>query len=155
MNKKTDEKRNSSMPRQTKKEPENKDDLYIKIWEVEQRHVTTRWTVSTFFFSISFAIFGISIQAEKSPLPLYVTTLVAVSIYWFAYALYLRFNDYTDYLRSRLVEMEEDGLTTLDLQSKAAPYLEQKKKCHAVKLIKCFGILYTVAGIAISVCFNS
>jgi hypothetical protein len=155
MNKKTDEKRNSSMPRQTKKESENKDDLYIKIWEVEQRHVTTRWTVSTFFFGISFAIFGISIQAEKSPLPLYVTTLVAIAIYWFSYALYLRFNDYTDYLRSRLQEMEEDGLTTLDLQSKAAPYLEQKKKYHAIKLIKFFGVLYTIAGIVISVCFNS
>lgn len=143
------------MPTKTKKEPENKDNLYIKIWEVEQRHVTTRWTVSTFFFSISFAIFGLAIQAEKSPLPLYVTTLVAVSIYWFAYALYLRFNDYTDYLRSRLMEMEEDGVTTLDLQSKAGPYLEQKNKKHAVKLIKWFGILYTFAGLVISVCFNS
>ncbi len=143
------------MQRKMKKETENKDDLYIKIWEVEQRHVTTRWTVSTFFFSISFAIFGLAIQAEKSPLPLYVTTSVAIAIYWFAYALYLRFNDYTDYLRSRLEEMEENGLTTLDLQSKAAPYLEQKKKYHAVKLIKFFGILYTIAGIVISVCFNS
>ncbi|HCR53863.1 MAG TPA: hypothetical protein DIW27_05560 [Cytophagales bacterium] len=155
MIRKTDEKRKLSMQRKMKKETENKDDLYIKIWEVEQRHVTTRWTVSTFFFSISFAIFGLAIQAEKSPLPLYVTTSVAIAIYWFAYALYLRFNDYTDYLRSRLEEMEENGLTTLDLQSKAAPYLEQKKKYHAVKLIKFFGILYTIAGIVISVCFNS
>jgi hypothetical protein len=143
------------MTRKTKKEIELKDDLYIKIWEVEQRHVTTRWTVSTFFFSISFAIFGLAIQAEKSPLPLYVTTLVAVAIYWFAYALYLRFNDYTDYLRSRLIEMEDNGQTTLDLQSKAAPYLEQKKKSHAIKLIRVFGILYTFAGIIISICFHA
>ncbi len=143
------------MQRKMKKETENKDDLYIKIWEVEQRHVTTRWTVSTFFFSISFAIFGLAIQADKSPLPLYVTTLVAIAIYWFSYALYLRFNDYTDYLRSRLEEMEENGLTTLDLQSKAGLYLDQKKKYHAVKLIKFFGVLYTIAAIVISVCFNS
>lgn len=143
------------MQRKMKKETENKDDLYIKIWEVEQRHVTTRWTVSTFFFSISFAIFGLAIQADKSPLPLYVTTLVAIAIYWFSYALYLRFNDYTDYLRSRLEEMEENGLTTLDLQSKAGLYLDQKKKYHAVKLIKFFGALYTIAAIVISICFNS
>lgn len=143
------------MQRKMKKETENKDDLYIKIWEVEQRHVTTRWAVSTFFFSISFAIFGLAIQADKSPLPLYVTTLVAIAIYWFSYALYLRFNDYTDYLRSRLEEMEENGLTTLDLQSKAGLYLDQKKKYHAVKLIKFFGVLYTIAAIVISVCFNS
>lgn len=155
MIRKTDEKRKSSMQRKMKKETENKDDLYIKIWEVEQRHVTTRWTVSTFFFSISFAIFGLAIQADKSPLPLYVTTLVAIAIYWFSYALYLRFNDYTDYLRSRLEEMEENGLTTLDLQSKAGLYLDQKKKYHAVKLIKFFGVLYTIAAIVISVCFNS
>ncbi len=133
----------------------NKDDLYIKIWEVEQRHVTTRWTVSTFFFSISFAIFGLSIQAEKSPLPLYVTTLMAIAIYWFAYALYLRFNDYTDYLRSRLEEMEKDGLTTLDLQSKVKPYLDRKKKFHAIKLIRLFGLMYTAAGILIGFYFNS
>jgi len=138
------------MPKNTKKEMENKDDLYIKIWEVEQRHVTTRWTVSPFFFSISFAIFGFSIQAEKSPLPLFVTLSVAVAIYWFAYALYLRFNTYTDYLRSRLEEMERDGLTTLDLQSKAGPYLKRKKRLHAVKLLLVFGVLYTVAGILIS-----
>lgn len=155
MIRKTDEKRKSSMQRKMKKETENKDDLYIKIWEVEQRHVTTRWAVSTFFFSISFAIFGLAIQADKSPLPLYVTTLVAIAIYWFSYALYLRFNDYTDYLRSRLEEMEENGLTTLDLQSKAGLYLDQKKKYHAVKLIKFFGVLYTIAAIVISVCFNS
>ena len=134
---------------------ENKDDLYFKIWEVEQRHVNTRWTVSTFFFSISFAIFGFSIQAEKSPLPLSITVSVAVAIYWFAYALYLRFNAYTDYLRSRLEEMEKDGVTTLDLQSKAGPYLKQKKKLHAIKLLLVFGLLYTIAGVLISYFYAS
>jgi hypothetical protein len=143
------------MPTKTKKEPENKDELYIKIWEAEQRHVTTRWTVSTFFFSISFAVFGLSIQAEKSTVPLYITTLVAIAIYWFAYALYLRFNEYTDYLRSRLEEMERDGLTTLDLQSKVKPYFERNKKLHAIKLLRLFGWLYTAAGILIGLYFNS
>lgn len=141
------------MPEETKKELENKDDLYIKVWEMEQRQATTRWTVSTFFFSISFAIFGLSIQAENSPLPLYVTTSVAIAIYWFAYALYLRFNAFTEYLRSRLEEMERNGLTTLDLQSKAGPYLKRKKRLQAVKLLLVFGVLYTIAGILISYFF--
>ncbi|MBC8506320.1 MAG: hypothetical protein ISR58_13210 [Anaerolineales bacterium] len=143
------------MPEETKKELGNKDDLYIKVWEMEQRHVTTRWTVSTFFFSISFAIFGLSIQVENSPLPLYVTTSVAIAIYWFAYALYLRFNDFTEYLRSRLEEMERNGLTTVDLQSKAGPYLKRKKRLHAIKLLLVFGVLYTFAGVLISYFYSS
>jgi len=103
----------------------------------------------------TFAIFGLSIQVENSTLPLYVTASVAIAIYWFAYALYLRFNDYTSYLRSRLEKMESDGLTSLDLQSQAKPYLDPKKKFTAGQLIFLFGFIYTVAGIAISVFFES
>ncbi len=37
-------------------QPQNqvKDSVYLKIWRTEQQHVRTRWTVVTFFLSISF-----------------------------------------------------------------------------------------------------
>src|SRR5689334_18874941 len=46
------------------------DETYLKIWEIDQANTNTRWTVTTFFFSISFAIFGFSFQAQLAyPLP--------------------------------------------------------------------------------------
>ncbi len=148
------QKKGNRMPAKTNKKADDKDELYVKIWEVEQRHVTTRWTVSTFFFSISFAIFGISIQTKDSPIPLIVTTSVAIGIYWFAYFLYRRFNDYTSYLRSRLEEMERDGQTTLNLQGRTEPYLTQRKGLTTIQLIQVFGFFYTMGGILISVFFS-
>ena len=52
------------------------DETYLKVWEIEQNHVNTRWTVATFFFSISFAIFGFSFQPQLAT-PL--SSLVRVS----------------------------------------------------------------------------
>ena len=136
-------------------ETKNKDEAYFKIWDIEQRHTSTRWTLLTFFFSVSFAIFGVSMKSDSSLLPLYVTMLIAVAIYWFTYALFLRFNDFTTYLRSRIKEMEDQGLVSLDLQTKIGPYMDERKRISATRLILLFGILYTIAGIAISIFFYS
>jgi hypothetical protein len=46
------------------------DETYLKIWEIDQANTSTRWTVTTFFFSVSFAIFGFSFQAQLAyPIP--------------------------------------------------------------------------------------
>ncbi len=47
------------MAGQTTKKDEINDDVYLKIWDIEQKHTTTRWTLMTFYLSVSFAIFGI------------------------------------------------------------------------------------------------
>jgi hypothetical protein len=35
--------------------------------QAEQEHTRTRWTVVTFFMSISFALFGLSFQNKLAP----------------------------------------------------------------------------------------
>ncbi|NER82518.1 MAG: hypothetical protein F6K42_23750 [Leptolyngbya sp. SIO1D8] len=133
----------------------NKNDLYMKIWEAEQKHVNTRWTVTTFFLSISFAIFGISLQVDGSTIPIIVPQLVAVSIYWFTYVLFLRFKDYTNFLRSCLVEIENAQNIDLDLQAKAKSFMKSSNRLSvtATQLLFYFGLAYTVAGFVIGFFF--
>jgi len=58
------------MPGATTKKDAINDDVYLKIWDIEQKHTTTRWTLMTFYLSVSFAIFGISLQNKDLPVPL-------------------------------------------------------------------------------------
>jgi hypothetical protein len=94
------------------------EEIYFRLWEREQEHTKTRWSVTTFFVSISFAIFGFSLQTSKSPIPPIVTHSVALAIYWFACALFWRFNSFTVYLRSYLQQMEELGQVSLNIYAK-------------------------------------
>lgn len=48
------------------KTPLPQDDAYLQIWKIEQDHSRTRWTVTTFFLSISFAILGLSFDPNES-----------------------------------------------------------------------------------------
>lgn len=137
-------------PATTAEKTEN-DDLYLKIWEADQKHTTTRWTVSTFFLSISFAIFGLSFQLDNTTIPRIIPQLGAVAIYWFTYALFLRFNTYTRYLRSYMAEMESSKQTTFDIQSKATAYLRSKKSPSSTQLLGYFGVGYTAVCILIGI----
>lgn len=120
-----------------------KDELYLKIWEADQRHTTTRWTVSTFFLSISFAIFGLSFQIDNTIIPRIVPQLGAVAIYWFTYTLFLRFNTFTRFLRNYLLEMETSEETNMDLQTKARSFLSARKSLTSTQLLLYFGVGYT------------
>jgi hypothetical protein len=132
----------------------NKDETYLKIWEIEQSFTERRWTVVTFFMSVSFAIFGLSLQVEKPIVPLIVPQLSAVAIYWFTYLLFLRFNDFTAFLRAYLQEMELANQTTINLQSKSKEFLNARGKPSSTRLLLYFGIAYTIAGIAIGFLFQ-
>ena len=117
------------------------DQVYLKIWVLEQQQTSTRWTVATFFLSVSFAIFGFSFQAGlAAPLPL-VARASGLAIYWFAYALYLRFNVYTRFLRGYLRELEARRRTTLDVQQRSAARLGPAR-LSATWLLGYFGALY-------------
>lgn len=122
-----------------------RDEVYLRIWELEQGHTNTRWTNATFFFSVSFAIFGFSFQVGLvEPLPLGVR-LVALSIYWFAYLLFRRFNRYTSLLRGYLYEIERHGQTSITIQARARAELRGpgKRQISSTMLLACFGLLYT------------
>ncbi len=138
------------MPRQPVKKPEVNDDNYLKIWDIEQKHTNTRWTLMTFYLSISFAIFGLSFQNKDLSVPLFIPLTVAIGIYWFAYLLFRRFNDFNEYLRTKLMQLENEGRTSLHLQNESKQFLQKSKKLSATKLIFLFGVLYTIGGLIIS-----
>lgn len=128
-------------------------ELYLKIWEADQRHSTARWTVATFFLSVSFAIFGLSFQIDQGVIPRIVPQLGAVAIYWFTFLLFLRFNSYTRFLRDYLAGLEAERRTNLDIQSKATAYLEQDKSPSSTQLLLYFGIGYTVVCVLVGFLF--
>jgi hypothetical protein len=119
------------------------DDVYIKIWETEQEFVKTRWTVTTFFMSASFAILAFSFQ-EKLALPeILAIRFFSLLVYWFAYAMYLQFFAHTTALRTYLLDMETSGRTTLDIQSKVSTRAN-KKPIPTSRFLLCFGLIYTI-----------
>jgi hypothetical protein len=69
-------------------QPKIDNETYLKIWQIEHEHERTRWTVITFFLSISFAIFGFSFQSKLAPTDVIALRIASLLIYWFAYALW-------------------------------------------------------------------
>src|SRR5437868_2053384 len=88
-------------------------DTYLRLWQLEQEHGRTRWTIATFFMGISFAIFGFSFQKEVAPLTAGIARITGLVIYWFAYMLFLRFFSYGNTLRGYIRELEQADRTTL------------------------------------------
>lgn len=121
------------------------DNVYLKIWQTEQSHQRTRWTVVTFFLSISFAILGLSFQGKFSLSEALALRISGLLIYWFAYLLLLHFYAFTRFLRNYLLEMEKSGRTTLDIQSKAnKSHIGSSRLLSTTKLLFLFGSIYTV-----------
>ena len=136
------------------KNPLPQDGAYLEIWKIEQDQGRTRWTVTTFFLSISFAVLGLSFDIKDGQAGLSVLGLslpdaqrvIGCFIYWFGYALFLQFNRYTNFLRSRLREMEEQKLVSFSFQSDARRFMYSKLRAafSASWLLFYFGLLYTV-----------
>ncbi len=120
------------------------DEFYLKIWEVEQTVTSNRWTVTTFFISISFAIFGFSFQSQLHPSIPNLARLTALIIYWFAYVLFLRFHGYSKFLRQYLQQLEQTNKSSLQIQTQAISRLHAgpRKWVTATKMLFYFGILY-------------
>lgn len=129
---------------QTSLSPE---ELYFKIWEREEEHTKTRWNVTTFFVSISFAIFGFSLQNQNPSVPPIISHAAALAIYWFAYVLFWRFNSFTTCLREYLREMELSELVNIKVQTRANQTMKGQygKWLSTFNLMIYFGILYSIA----------
>src|SRR5437773_10238014 len=96
----------------------DQDEAYLHIWQMEQEHGRHRWTLTTFFIGISFAIMGFSFQDKLSPTAIIALRVCGLLVYWFAYFLFLQLYDYGKFLRGYLIEMEKTGRSSLDLQTK-------------------------------------
>jgi hypothetical protein len=127
-------------------------DAYFQVWKIEQDHSRTRWTVTTFFLSISFAILGLSFKEQAQTITLFGFTLpdlqrfVGLIIFWFSYFLFLQFDRYTYFLREQLRNMEKDKLVTFRFQKDADEFMYSgvKEKSSSKRLLRYFGYMYTI-----------
>lgn len=130
----------------------SRDNAYLEIWKVEQEHTRTRWTVTTFFFSVSFAIFGFSFQSQSGANPNigHIQRIGGVALYWFAYLLFLQFNKYNKFLRAQLRKMETEKQVTFSLETDAKKIMNSSvgKFFTATLLLFYFGFLFT-AGVVL------
>lgn len=123
-------------------------EFYMRIWEKQQDIAISRWSIITFFMSVSFALFGLSLQsgtaATSSPtLAATVQRLIGLSIYWFSYFLYRRYSAWSHFLRAYLQELEAAGKTTIQLQTRSNSYMAGLGKASSInRLLFFFGLLY-------------
>lgn len=113
------------------------DENYLKVFQIEQDFLRTRWTVVTFFLGISFAVFGFSFQVNLSQPRALAIRIAGVFIYWFAYIIYRHFYRYTQHLRNQLIRLEESGYTSFKIQSRS-------HTSRTGLLLLCFGFIYTI-----------
>ena len=125
---------------------------YLEIWKIEQNHSRTRWTVTTFFLSVSFAILGVSFGVQENQTSIILGMSLAdaqritgLFIFWFGYALFILFNRYTSFLRTQLRNMEKNNLVSFKIQLAADDFMYSKIKAafSAKWLLFYFGLLYT------------
>lgn len=125
------------------------DDQYLTIWQGEQNYLRTRWSVSTFFMSISFAILGLSFQNALSPSQILAMRLAGLLIYWFSYLLHMQFYKHTITLRKYLLDLEENKKTRFTLQGKEGINPSKNSYYSANNLLLWFGLLYTIGILAL------
>ena len=97
-------------------------ELYFKCLQLEQENTRIRWTVTTFFMSVSFALFGYSFQSGILIQLAFIVRISSLAIYWFAFILFLRFNNYNKFLRKYISEMEMSNRVSFDLQIQASQF---------------------------------
>jgi hypothetical protein len=132
-------------------------DIYLKIWAQQQESVKQRWSVITFFFTISFAIFGFSLQIENLNHPIAGTfqRIAAVVIYWFTYLIYRQYSDWSGFLRKQLEKIESEHHVIVPLQFEWQKYSKGIRQWFFIKnLLLYFGLLYTLSTILLFYWFH-
>ena len=123
----------------------DKDEFYLKVWETEQEHTKIRWTVYTFFASVSFAIFGLSFQSNPNYSIQSIMRFSGMVIYWFAFLLFQRFYFYTLFLRNYLEVLATSS--DFDIEGKKRAFYKTEgfgKHLTDRRLLLSLGILYTI-----------
>jgi hypothetical protein len=125
----------------------NVDEYYLRVWEKQQEWTATRWSVTTFILGISFALFGLSLQGQSSSLAVTVQRIAGLLIYWFAYFIFLRYHDWSNFLREYLEELERTTSTRFKLQTRWKQNKQRgfRKWTSVRKLLIYFGFLYAIA----------
>lgn len=125
-------------------------ELYLRIWEKQQDMAISRWTIITFFMSVSFAIFGLSLQ-NPNPVPSgNIQRMAGLAIYWFSYFIYQRYSSWSRFLREWLRELENDLEPEFHLQAGWEAHNGRIKDVISInKLLLYFGIVYAIGVIVL------
>lgn len=131
--------------------------LYLKILDIQSQFATRRWTITTFFIGLSFAILGFSIplfRVENSNRYIISTRCITAGIvYWFAYFLSASLYIYSKSLRDYLEKLEQSNdskRVPFDFQSKTKVYMKNQRTKGiftlptTTKLLKYFGFVYSL-----------
>lgn len=118
-------------------------EIYMKIWLAEQDFTKTRWTITTFFMSVSFAITAYSFQARPILPEVLGIRIFGMFIYWFAYIMYLHFFQNAKALRTYLINMEKSNQTNLDLQSWLLKRPKNKQARSTSRFLLALGLAYS------------
>lgn len=118
------------------------DHAYLEIWKADQEFVRTRWTIVTFFMSVSFAIFAYSFQIR--PHPALAIRIFCLFIYWFSVTMHAHFYQHNSFLRNYLIYLENSGHTTLNLQSKLYEQRKNPFRRSTGKFLAALGLIYAV-----------
>lgn len=122
----------------------NLNDDYLKIWQTEQEDIKLRWTLVTFFITVSFAIFGFSVQNKIQTIPAFLQQILAILVYWFAFLIHIILHKYTMFLRDYLRKMENNNETNLRLRTGADEFLSHGFNISVTSLLVILGCLYTI-----------
>jgi len=116
---------------------------YLKITEIEQSFVKLRWSIVTFFITVSFAIFSFSLQNKSLAVPIYLQQSLAILVYWFAFLVHIILFKYSMFLRNYLKKMEENNETSLRLRTETDMHLSNWN-ITITQLLIILGVLYTL-----------
>lgn len=135
--------------------------LYLKLLEDQFYFSARRWTITTFFIGISFAIVGFSSsvfssnQLYQNNFDILIRYLAAILAYWFGFFLSVSLDRYSkavrkylDYLEGNQVRENEinEKKVPFDFESKIKEYMnnEHQRLPTSTKLLRYFGIGYTI-----------
>lgn len=116
---------------------------YLKITEIEQSFVKLRWTIVTFFITVSFAIFSFSLQSKSIIVPIFLQQSLAILVYWFAFLVHVILYKYTVFLRNYLKDMENKNQTSLRLRTETDKHFS-KGNISITQLFIILGVMYTI-----------
>lgn len=127
------------------------DEIYLRIWEKHQDGLNSRWNITILLTTASFYIFYISFK-ETLSVHSTIIRIVALIIFWYGYAFYKRYSNWSHHIRTYLKEMEGTA-STIKIQSQwdISPWKKSKFFSNN-RILLYFGITYSIIAILIICC---
>lgn len=132
------------MPQYKEGNISKQDHIYLEILQNELERTKSRWTVVTFFLSVSFAVLGFSFQQNLTPTSSTPLRIVGVLIYWFTFMVFVNMHNVNMGFWAYLESLEKEKQTTIRLISYVNEYRRQRRSITTTPLMLVFGMFYTL-----------